>query len=332
MIRAHRISIVLALALALGGCGAGSPAPPDPIATAAPTTKPAVTTPDAGTLPDAAPDPDAATPPPSIACVIAAAESLHIRDPDGHHLPWGLRPVKQIRFAPGSATLSPEAEPRLRFLVELARAYPPARFEVGGHRTADERRRLSQQRAAAVYDALVALGVDPRAIERLDHGASRPIADPRSEQGARANPRAEVILDPTWPPLPDDLVRSHCPAAPVEAAPAPVRDRIPDGGHSCVRERRDNLWPCWFAWLVLSDPALEQLTEEKSFEIIGAVDRVVGRRKIEQRPLAPERVEQLRARAEKAVRRVLGPRASKRLERLELEIDVEARWDEPPEL
>ncbi len=53
---------------------------------------------------------------------------------------------------------------------------------------------LSQQRAEAVMQALVARGVDAGRINATGYGADRPIASNATEAGRRANRRVEVYV------------------------------------------------------------------------------------------------------------------------------------------
>jgi outer membrane protein OmpA-like peptidoglycan-associated protein len=102
-----------------------------------------------------------------------------------------------VLFDSGSAVLKPEAETTLaRAVAAIAARRGGVRIE--GHTDAEgettDNQRLSEQRAAAVRDALAARGVDPARLEVVGHGESRPVAPNDRADGRARNRRVELIL------------------------------------------------------------------------------------------------------------------------------------------
>jgi len=102
----------------------------------------------------------------------------------------------QINFAPGSALLPAVGIEQLDTLVEVLDAAPDGIVvAVEGHTDsqggADLNQRLSENRAQAVVDYLVAQGVDEAKLRAVGNGESQPIADNESVEGRAANRRIE---------------------------------------------------------------------------------------------------------------------------------------------
>lgn len=101
-------------------------------------------------------------------------------------------------FAPGQATLRPEARANLSRVVAFVQAEPSAAVRIEGH--TDDRgsenlnQVLSQKRAEAVRDALIEEGVDAARLQAVGMGESQPVADNASEQGRSRNRRVDVVL------------------------------------------------------------------------------------------------------------------------------------------
>jgi hypothetical protein len=106
----------------------------------------------------------------------------------------GALGAEQIGFASGSAVIEARSGPLLDRLAHEARRCDGA-IRIEGHtdiigRTAFNRS-LSEARAAAVRDALIARGVPAERLRAAGFGASRPIADNSSEEGRARNRRIE---------------------------------------------------------------------------------------------------------------------------------------------
>jgi outer membrane protein OmpA-like peptidoglycan-associated protein len=103
-----------------------------------------------------------------------------------------------VLFDFGSAELRPEAQAALAGVVEMFRQQPKARAEVAGHTdsigTAGVNQSLSQQRAAAVADWLVAHGVPRDRLHLVGYGATRPVAGNATDDDRRRNRRVELTF------------------------------------------------------------------------------------------------------------------------------------------
>src|SRR5437016_3956065 len=100
----------------------------------------------------------------------------------------------QIGFASGSAAIDARSAPLLDRLAQEARSCPGT-LRIDGHTDPVGRsafnRRLSQARAAAVRDALIARGVPAERLRARGFAARRPIADNTTESGRARNRRIE---------------------------------------------------------------------------------------------------------------------------------------------
>ena len=120
-----------------------------------------------------------------------------------------------IVFAPSSAVISDPSIPTIEAIAALLTQCRDARIEIGGHTDSQGReemnRNLSQGRADAVLDALLAQNLLLGDLSAKGYGESEPIADNGTEEGRAANRRIEF-----------KLLRDEPMAEPEEAA-APER-------------------------------------------------------------------------------------------------------------
>ncbi len=108
---------------------------------------------------------------------------------------------KQITFDPGSAVIDRESLPVIDRIAEVMDKCSDVKMEVGGHTDSQGRESmnlaLSQARAQAVIDALLAREVLTTNLVARGYGESRPIADNKTEEGRRRNRRIEFrLLEP----------------------------------------------------------------------------------------------------------------------------------------
>ena len=107
----------------------------------------------------------------------------------------GIFVFDHVNFETGSAMLTALSRYELDFLVEALNRYPGMRIELAGHTdsTGEEEmnRRLSQERAEAVYAYLVNKGVDQSRLLAVGYGESVPIDSNDTEAGREKNRRTE---------------------------------------------------------------------------------------------------------------------------------------------
>jgi outer membrane protein OmpA-like peptidoglycan-associated protein len=103
-----------------------------------------------------------------------------------------------VLFASGQAQLVEGGRSSLEEVVDLLQTEPNKKIRVEGHTDslgeADANLLLSEQRAQAVLDALVSLGVASERISALGMGEDFPIASNEDEDGRARNRRVDVIL------------------------------------------------------------------------------------------------------------------------------------------
>ncbi|MCL1861021.1 MAG: OmpA family protein [Proteobacteria bacterium] len=103
-----------------------------------------------------------------------------------------------VNFDFDSDVLRPESGTVLDEVVNLAKANPSWKFEVGGHTdsvgSADYNLKLSDRRAASVVRYLTAKGVEAARLKAKGYGATRPlIADADNDAAHAQNRRVELV-------------------------------------------------------------------------------------------------------------------------------------------
>lgn len=103
--------------------------------------------------------------------------------------------LKDIYFAYDQSVLLQQSYVELQRLLEVLRSHPTMRIEIGGHTdgngSAEYNMRLSESRARAVVDYLIASGIDARRLESKGFGKSRPIDSNDTDEGRARNRRVE---------------------------------------------------------------------------------------------------------------------------------------------
>jgi outer membrane protein OmpA-like peptidoglycan-associated protein len=101
-------------------------------------------------------------------------------------------------FAPGDSTMQAEAKKNLGAVIEFVNQDSTRNIRIEGHTdargSANLNQVLSQKRADAVKEALIAQGVDAARITALGRGADVPVATNDSVEGRARNRRVEIIL------------------------------------------------------------------------------------------------------------------------------------------
>lgn len=105
--------------------------------------------------------------------------------------------LEGVLFDTNRATLQSESHARLDRVVEYMTHKPSARIRVAGHTdnvgNARVNQRLSERRAQAVREYLIAAGIDGSRIEAVGFGDEQPVASNDTEEGRQQNRRIEAI-------------------------------------------------------------------------------------------------------------------------------------------
>ena len=107
--------------------------------------------------------------------------------------------ARAVYFNSGKATfktgdkVTPE---RLDAIKEILKNYPNAKFSIEGHTDSDGsdklNQKLSEDRANAVRNALIARGVNPNNLTSVGFGETKPVATNKTKEGKAENRRTEV--------------------------------------------------------------------------------------------------------------------------------------------
>lgn len=102
-----------------------------------------------------------------------------------------------INFDIDQATIRPESMGTLNMIIHVLNDNPDVKFEIDGHTdnsgAAPHNLALSQQRADAVREQLVTMGIDASRLTTKGFGDTRPIADNGSPEGKANNRRVEFV-------------------------------------------------------------------------------------------------------------------------------------------
>ncbi len=102
-----------------------------------------------------------------------------------------------IRFDVNKATLKPESMGPINKIYQLMQKQPDLRFSVEGHTDSDgdgsRNQTLSEQRAKAVLERLVALGISPERLSSKGFGESQPLDNNNTPEGKANNRRVEFV-------------------------------------------------------------------------------------------------------------------------------------------
>lgn len=102
-----------------------------------------------------------------------------------------------INFDTGKSNIKPESKPAVDQIAALLSGNEALKISIEGHTdnvgTPEANKKLSDQRAKAVMDAVIAKGISAERMSSTGWGQEKPIADNRSEDGRAKNRRVEIV-------------------------------------------------------------------------------------------------------------------------------------------
>ena len=103
-----------------------------------------------------------------------------------------------IRFDVGKATIRPESMGVINEVVSLMKQHAELKFSVEGHTDSDgneaSNQSLSEARAKAVMDQMVALGIASSRLSHKGWGQTKPVASNNTPEGKAENRRVEFVV------------------------------------------------------------------------------------------------------------------------------------------
>jgi len=103
----------------------------------------------------------------------------------------------EILFDTGKSTIKSESQAIIDEIYKLLKENPSLKVSIEGHTdnvgNSENNKKLSENRAKAVVDALVAKGINQQRLSAVGHGQERPVADNRTEEGRAKNRRVEIV-------------------------------------------------------------------------------------------------------------------------------------------
>lgn len=108
---------------------------------------------------------------------------------------------QDILFATDSFMVRPDQRYNLQAIAQNLVRYPKSRIEIVGHTDSDGEaaynQALSERRAIAVRDVLMASGVPAARLSAYGRGEEQPVASNLTAAGKQQNRRVEIIIVPT---------------------------------------------------------------------------------------------------------------------------------------
>jgi outer membrane exchange protein TraA len=105
---------------------------------------------------------------------------------------------QKILFATAKSMIRPASFDLLNEVVDVLRAHPTMEVRIEGHTDnrgkASYNQRLSEERAGAVRNYLIAAGIEAGRLSAVGYGMDRPIADNKTKAGREMNRRTEFLI------------------------------------------------------------------------------------------------------------------------------------------
>ncbi len=102
-----------------------------------------------------------------------------------------------INFESGKSDIKPESQGIIDQIVQLLKDNPTLKISIEGHTdnvgTVASNQTLSEKRAQAVMNALIAKGIDKSRLSFKGFGSSKPISDNGTDDGKAKNRRVEIV-------------------------------------------------------------------------------------------------------------------------------------------
>jgi Outer membrane protein and related peptidoglycan-associated (lipo)proteins len=110
---------------------------------------------------------------------------------DGKYVAYG------ILFDVNKSTLKPESMGTINEIAKMMKEHPELKFEIGGHTdsdgSAEHNKKLSLERAEAVKQQLVSMGIAADRLTTQGYGSTKPVADNSSPENKAKNRRVEFV-------------------------------------------------------------------------------------------------------------------------------------------
>ncbi len=104
------------------------------------------------------------------------------------------------QFDVGSFALRPSAQQDIATMADILKTYDKTTILVAGHTDSsgseELNQTLSERRANAVKNIMVAQGITPARVTTVGFGESQPVADNSTEYGRQLNRRVEIKITP----------------------------------------------------------------------------------------------------------------------------------------
>lgn len=121
---------------------------------------------------------------------VTANEMLDALNKDGHVALY-------INFDTGKATMKPDSAPIIEQIAAMMKSAPSLKLAVEGHTDnvgdAKKNKKLSEERANAVAQAIAGKGIDKGQMSSAGFGAEKPVDDNKTESGRAKNRRVELV-------------------------------------------------------------------------------------------------------------------------------------------